>query len=162
MCGTTTGGRQECWWDCQVQVIEGLWRPGEYRSYLENIDCLEDCFTPGHCLRSLLDDLRSAGGICKDSFINIVYPDWLPVSNKSCEVDQGFFLKKGLCSQKTENLLRNQKNCIHPLWSSKTEIFRSINSLIWSLCTGDTFLEFNTPTPLERNKKHKGRFLKKS
>ena len=161
MCGITTGGTHECWWDCQINIIEGLLRPGDYRSYIENVECLEDCYTPGHCLRSLLDDLRSAQGICKDSYIDNRFPGWLPISNISCEfeADSFFLLKKGLCSEKTENLLRNQENCIHPLYSGPIEILRTTTNLVWSLCTGDTFLEFNTPTPIDRKRKHKEKYF---
>ena len=68
-----------------------------------------------------------------------------PISDKPCEFEQGQFLSKGLCSPKTENLLRNRNDCINPIWSGKEEILKTLNNLILSLCEVSTWLEFNNP-----------------
>lgn len=151
MCGTTTGGRQECWWDCQrfIAAERQFSSPGQYSSLITNLDCLDDCYAPNRCVNSLLDDYKAAGGICKGSFLDIYNPGLFPISEKSCELD-GFILKTGLCSTKTKRLLRNRKSCINPLWSGKVEILRTVSSLILSLCEDNIWIEFLNPGKRKR------------
>ena len=63
MCGITTGGQEECYFDCtehQGVVKEGfLWQP-------DDLNCLLDCFSQDrggetYCLTSLLRDLLAQG-----------------------------------------------------------------------------------------------------
>ena len=150
MCGITTGGREECWWDCQIFITGANARPGEYSSIFNNLDCLEDCPTPNGCLNSLLEDYRAAGGICRDSFLDTTYPGLYPVSDTSCKIEEGI-ISKGLCSARTQKLLANRKNCINPLFSEKIEILRTVNDVIQSLCNDTTWLEFNNPGKKKRN-----------
>ena len=62
-CGLTTGGREECWWDCQIEYVQD---PGPRRGFYQFITnplCLSDCYPPGHCLSSLLADYEAQGRV---------------------------------------------------------------------------------------------------
>ena len=154
MCGITTGGSQECWWDCQPFIVGGSPRPGEYRSYFRNLECLEDCYTPNRCINSLLDDYEAAGGICKGSFLDIAHPGLFPTSDMPCELN-GSNVMTGLCSPRTRRLLRNRKNCINPLWSGKVEILRTVSRLTQSLCEVNTWIALNMPGKRKRKYERK-------
>ena len=79
-CGLTTGGREECWWTCDMQNFEDPLRVAKYFQFITDPTCLEDCYPEGHCLSSLLADFRSAGGICAGSFADLQYPGLFPGS----------------------------------------------------------------------------------
>lgn len=170
MCGLVTGGSEECWWDCHTQIREFTWRPGnglEWLVYISNPSCLEDCYPPDHCLSSLLADYKTAGGVCKGSFLDIRFPGLYPVSELPCELyeDDDFYydfeIRTGLCSQQTEELLLHQENCIHPLASQTFDIWQTTDSLIYSLCTADTYIDWE-PEPLtQRSVKGQNRNKKK-
>ena len=111
-------------------------------------------------LSHLLQDYKAAGGICKGSFLDTHYNDigiW-NISETDCEFYEeddyyyAYDIKTGLCSEKTEMLLLDQKNCIHPLWSSKFEITRTIDSLIFSLCEESVYFGF-WPEPITTNER---------
>ena len=141
-CGLTTGGRAECWWDCQIQRLENPENPEQFFEFITNLPCLEDCYPPDHCLSSLLADYKAAGGICKGSFLDVNYPGLYNTSQDDCLLLQVDGLQtaiiSGLCSEKTRELLVDQENCIRPLWSQKFSIFWTSNSLVQSLCDFET------------------------
>ena len=126
--------------------------------FITNPACLDDCYPPDHCLSHLIEDYKAAGGICKGSFLDTHYNNngiW-NISDKPCELyeegddyyyDNYYGIKTGLCSEKTEMLLLDQKNCVHPLYSQKYEILLTIDSLIYSLCTEQVYWGF-WPEPL--------------
>ena len=156
MCGLITGGSEECWWYCNTEIRELTWNPGEeleWLVFITNPSCLEDCYPPDHCLSSLLADYKAAGGVCKGSFLEIKFPGLYPVSDKPCELyqDDDFYydyeVQTGLCSQQTEELLLNQENCIYPLNSQTFDIWQTTDFLIYSLCTADTYINWE-PEPL--------------
>ena len=39
MCGVTTGGRDDCFWDCEINGFAG-----GNGAFITNPECLEDCF----------------------------------------------------------------------------------------------------------------------
>ena len=57
MCGITTGGKEECEWDCEVAFGESL--IGIVFTKFTNPQCLRDCFPSSHCVNNFLDDLSS-------------------------------------------------------------------------------------------------------
>ena len=133
----------ECWGDCKIVRIQDHGEPEHVRSYITNPACLDDCFPPNHCVSHLLQDFKVAGGICNGSLIDTQYNSngiW-SVSDKHCELFEEdddhnpWDIKTGLCSEKTESLLLDQKKCIHPIFSQKPVIFSTINILMKSLCT---------------------------
>jgi len=85
--------------------------------------------------------LLTPGGlpISWDSFLDKLWPGLFPVSERSCELfgtDYPFSetdVKRGLCSERTKELLTEQENCIRPLWNQKTSIFNTANGLIRSI-----------------------------
>ena len=52
MCGVTTGGKEECDWDCNVELGTLVLQEQQ----IINPECLEDCFEKTHCVRRLLED----------------------------------------------------------------------------------------------------------
>ena len=43
MCGVTTGGKEECYWDCNI-ITTPL--PSTFEKIITNPQCIEDCFQP--------------------------------------------------------------------------------------------------------------------
>ena len=149
-CGLTTGGREECWWDCAFQLYEEP-NPGAFVDYITNIDCLADCYPPDHCLNSILADLRAAGGVCQDSWLDLLFPELFSTSALPCEfhVPDGFFfptdIRAGLCSEQTKRLIEDHENCGAPLLGEKFAIARIVNDVVYSLCDFDTWVDFIKP-----------------
>ena len=56
MCGVTTGGREECWWDCEIITYSTL-----SDQFAKNIECLKDCFAADHCVNKLIEDIEASG-----------------------------------------------------------------------------------------------------
>ena len=145
MCGLTTGGREECWWSCTIRRAEHQSNPGLVFQFIVNPSCLAQCFPPDHCLNSLLEDYQTAGGVCSGSYLDRFYPELYPVSDQSCELHdppEDSHVKRGLCSNRTEELLRDQESCIQPIWRQKSTIYSTISYIIRSLCQQDIFNDF--------------------
>ena len=59
MCGITTGGKEECFWDCDIIILEeestvvNVFETGQR---ISNPECLKDCFEETPCVGMLLDD----------------------------------------------------------------------------------------------------------
>ena len=62
-------------------------------------------------------------------------------------------MKTGLCSNQTEELLKDQENCIQPVWSQDTKIKNTIQLLVNNMCKQyNTYPEENfVPTPVGNN-----------
>ena len=128
----------QCWSDCELK-----------NNYLTNPACLLDCFPPHHCVSSLLLDFAGAGGVCRGSFTSRYFSALWPTSHRSCsfltETDRQFTarddyqIKEGICSAKTEALLLDQENCILPLYEEASSVLLSLQTLIWSSCSWQTF-----------------------
>ena len=115
--------------------------------------CLADCFPTDHCLSSLLADYQAAGGICRGSYLDIGV---LPVSDQTCEFEYDIFNRPrpvtGLCSERTQNLLRDKENCAIQILSQKSRMYWTVLGLIFSMCERQTYLDFY-PQPLRRSEK---------
>ena len=150
----TTGGQEECWWqDCY-----------EYIDFILPPTCLSDCYPADHCLSSLLADYQAAGGVCPGSYLDVVYPGLFQVSDqlggydqygvwRGCEIDN-IFVMRGLCSETTKELLRDQENCVIPIFSQKLSILRTTRELIRSMCDEQAYDDF-WPAPLDRRSEEK-------
>ena len=66
----------------------------------------------------------------------------------TCEMD-GLYVERGLCSDRTKELLRDQETCVIPMWSQKYNIYYTTVELIRSMCENQTLQDFR-PAPLER------------
>ena len=136
-CGIVTGGREECWWKCDMQTVEET-------TFLMPPTCMADCFPADHCLSSLLADYQAIGGICRGSSLDVNYPGLLPVSDQPCEFYdpeecgctwndyqnglctweeyiaadctwwRDYHVKRGLCSNRTKELLSDRQSCNVP------------------------------------------------
>ena len=58
MCGKTTGGQDECTWDCKI-VFSVATNPSIFNSVIkiQNPECLKDCFEDLPCVKMLLENL---------------------------------------------------------------------------------------------------------
>ena len=102
--------------------------------------CLADCFPADHCLSSLIADYQAAGGVCRGSYMANNFPEVVQVSDQDCEIDGQDI---GLCSERTKELLRDQENCVIPIWSQKRSITLTTVNLIGSMCDYQTYWDFN-------------------
>ena len=59
-----------------------------------------------------------------------------------------FDVRMGLCSERTKELLRDQENCVYPIFSQKKNIFQTTWKLIQSMCDYQTFSDFYKKAPL--------------
>ena len=142
LCGITTGGREECWWKpgCYEDIDKGFFLPP---------NCLAECYPADHCLSSLIRDYQAAGGICPNSELDVTYPGVFNVSEQSCEVDYdegaggewGWPVRE-LCSNLTKELLKDQENCIIPLYTWKQSIWNTARRLVQSMCDYQTLVDF--------------------
>ena len=99
---------------------------------LSNPFCLHDCFPPSHCLSLLVRDFSVAGGVCPGSYVDKYYSGLWPTSRRSCqylEEGDGYYdkedqyrIKTGVCSAATEMALRDQENCVKPIFSQREDI----------------------------------------
>ena len=156
--------------------------PGVWSLYITSPSCLSDCYPqPDHCLNSLLADYKAAGGVCKGSSLDTNFPGLFPTSTQDCvlardcdcpctqeEIDNqvctvdccyysNFFpdaVSTGLCSQQTRQLLVDQENCVHPLWSKHFRL--TLNQIVYSMCDFETWYFFY-PEPLVGRSKGKKR-----
>ena len=104
ICGVTSGGREECDWDCQpldlntntnidqdflgvITIFSEIFF-GLPERIFTNPQCLEDCFPEDHCLNTLINDFTSAGGICEGNIFdlgilpttnNCTFFDWVTI-----------------------------------------------------------------------------------
>ena len=67
------------------------------------------------------------------------------MSEQPCELHnppEDCHVRSGLCSGATEELLRDQENCVHPIWRQKSNIYSTVSYLVRSLCRQETFNNF--------------------
>ena len=101
--------------------------------------CLENCPIP--CIQSLIEDYKKAGGVCPGSSY-YEYPD---SDTQTCVFDGvdavSTIIQQGLCSEATESLLREEE-CITYVFNNKLEVWRTIDNLVLSMCSRDTWDAF--------------------
>merc|ERR1711892_1387169 len=74
MCGITTNGKEECFFDCFV-VPANITITGYQYHVVTDPACLQDCFSkdpgsPSYCMHSLLEDVLSKGMCITDTYLN--------------------------------------------------------------------------------------------
>ena len=124
-CGITTGGEENCEWDCI---------PTPFGGYYINPECLIDCFDENHCAFKALKDYEAAGGICKES--NLTYfGRFLPTTTTKCEyVKYGFFqiTSRGIFSQATLDLLMQNETCIYDVYKKSVKMYSTFQILMFT------------------------------
>ena len=154
MCGITTGGREECDWDCEVKSIGGS-------VVIGNPECFDDCFPRDSGISMFIEDYKAAGGICVETGIWPVATnaedlceegsgeeydydddyDYYDYSGSGSENDGdyeacqsfGSFRIKGICREETENALMKKETYLQSV--GRPELYGSLNSLIYRSCT---------------------------
>ena len=110
--------------------------------WLYPFDCLDNCVP---CLNSLVADYQAAGGVCSGSVLESILPDLYlylyQVSDQEC-VMSGNNVMRGLCSETTLELLRDQENCVDPIWTGKYEVYWTASWLMRTLCDEQTYWNF--------------------
>ena len=131
MCGVTTGGSDNCEWDC-IPLGGGFY---------SNPECILDCFPKGHCVEKLLQDYLSVGGICGESSFGDQIKEILPTSSKDCEyitipigennVPHNFTIS-GILKKETLDALYENENCIYDVHRKSSSVYGTISILVYT------------------------------
>jgi len=138
MCGITTGGKAECYFDC---ISTSSLKEPSVR-LIKNLTCLEDCFDDPlgkKCLRGLVQDVKDKGVCNLGSETGINPGAGVYESNKT---DCGQYspdplepnISKGTCSNKTEEVLQESK-CRDYILQQPPIITNTATELISSACS---------------------------
>ena len=130
LCGITTGGRENCEWDCEtVHYADLIYR---------NPKCFLDCFEKDHCVTKILLDYIEAGGLCKrNSFHNQFdnrNDDILP-KTVDCEtktIDGVIYTTKGIFRQETLESIYENETCIFDVHRASPAIFNTVSYLVYT------------------------------
>jgi len=124
MCGVTTGGKEECYFDCTVVSTIGSGQ------LIENLPCLQDCFLtgPDSCLTSLLNDVIN-NGICNLPLGPGIYPFG------ECVIS-GSTIISGTCTDTTGDLLKTEE-CRRVVFEQQSFVWATLLELIYNSCTDD-------------------------
>ena len=96
-----------------------------------------------------------SGGICRGSYLDVTYPGLYPVSNQTCELyNSNYYVRTGLCSERTMELFEDQGNCVQPIYKDRTSIYYTTRNLIVSLCNISTYLGF-WPSPIDDDRNNR-------
>ena len=131
MCGLTTGGSENCEWDC-IPLGGGFY---------SNPECLLDCFPEGHCVDKLLKDYLTVGGICAESSFGDQIKDILPAASKDCEyitipigennVPHNFTIN-GILKKETLEALYENETCIFDVHRKSSAVYGTISILVYT------------------------------
>ena len=170
MCGITTGGREDCFWDCEVEstgVGKGL--------LLTPPECLLDCFSKVYftsvryqncltiyfqnsCFYHLIKDFKKKG-ICNGFDNPANFPtSWCKTKPKFVNLGiNSFGLPKfktiinGVCSKRTEKLLQ-RKECEFVLNQQSNIIYKSLLFLLLSMCRSEIYKQWNIFPPTQTSR----------
>ena len=137
-CGLTTGGQEECYWDCQRFYL-AVYLQG---TVAQNPECVADCFPEDHCAFSLLEDYSTAGGICAEGLFqyDAEIPNPWPLSSTSCTaVNTPPTLTGGLCRPQTEAKLLMDDDCLSTISQMPSIIYYTIFNLVLNMCNDNVF-----------------------
>ena len=141
VCGITTGGEENCEWDCI-----------SFLGFYKNPECLIDCFDENHCAFKALKDYESAGGICGGSdfgqYVQIL--QILPTTTKQCEyvtvmkiIDSvnvnRTYTSRGIFTQATLDLLIQNETCIYDVHRKSPLVFNTLELLMFSSSNLEVF-----------------------
>ena len=161
---------EPCWSTCDIklQPIPGY---VEVSPYITNPSCLTKCYPAKSFVSSLLADYQNAGGICPDTWLDQKFPGLFPVSSQSCEREPdpcgGSFLKNGVCSDRTKQLLCSEQNTYQKLKNMteqiranctlKQSIINTVERLTSAMCGKDlpSLVAYDSHPCFFENKKKK-------
>ena len=146
MCGITTGGQDECWWDCIIISAQQV-----YGQAVTNPECLRDCFlnttiSEDDCFALLIEDVTSKG-TCKtgDNPAEVLNIWGFSELGNNCDLverpapdyggDSTFMnIISGTCSSETEESLK-ATSCIKFLEKQPEIVKNTIELLIQYSCS---------------------------
>ena len=127
LCGITTGGNENCEWDCEPFYFA---TPLYY-----NPECFIDCFEEGHCARKILNDYINANGICFNSF-NEVFGDILPrTNNTNCQtttINGVTYTTDGIFSDDTLASIYENETCIFDIHRKSVSLFNTVTYIVYT------------------------------
>jgi len=137
MCGMTTGGKAECYFDCETTYNR---RTPSIR-LIKDLNCLNDCFKTEiekKCLRGLIDDVQEKG-VCNLSSNNGIDPGSgvYEVSENCAQYSQNPLvpnISSGTCKVTTEKNLKKEE-CRQIVLQQPAIILNTVTELINSACT---------------------------
>ena len=94
------------------------------------------------CIKSLIADYKSAGGVCPSN--GYLQCEYSITDTQTCDVfgyDQwgSAIIQRGVCSEETERLLLEEE-CFNYLKNNKYQVWLTIQRLVETMCTYDTWL----------------------
>ena len=156
MCGKTTGGMEECIWDCErlnfefnSTTVESVVSSVLTGVTFKNPLCLEDCFDQDHCVTKLFEDYKVAGGVCDGAAVIEGVEDYEFAEEGTCIVFPGpevysNVIVKGICSEETEAALMDPK-CIYDAGSRGPTYWETLWRLITLTCRSEVGLKWFNP-----------------
>lgn len=145
MCGLTTGGKEECIWDCErlnfvatasnvTSTVSSVLSGVTFKNPL----CLEDCFARDHCITRLFTDFKNAGGVCDGASVIEGVEEYTFAPEGTCILRPGpeiysNIILKGICLPETEAALLDPK-CIYDAGSRGPTYWETLWRLITLSC----------------------------
>ena len=126
LCGITTGGRENCEWDCE---------PDYYAEVIyENPRCFMDCFDEDHCVTNILLDYIEAGGLCKGSSFHEQFDRVLPIV-VDCELEtigDVTYTTNGIFRRETLESIYENETCIFDVHRASPRIFNTVTYIVYT------------------------------
>ena len=142
MCGITTGGQDECWWDCAI-----ISAPEVSGQAVTNPECLRDCFSntmsedDSSCFSLLIEDVTSKG-TCKtgDNPAEVLNIWGINELGNDCDLAGGdpSSITSGTCSKETEESLK-ATSCIEFLEKQPEIVKNTLELLIQYSCSKELY-----------------------
>ena len=127
LCGITTGGRENCEWDCE---------PDQYADVIyKNPRCFLDCFEENHCVTKILLDYSEAGGLCKNEDQHEKFENILNDKLVECETENfggDTYTTKGIFRQETLESIYENETCIFDVHRASPAIFNTVTYLVYT------------------------------
>ena len=159
MCGVTTGGSEDCFWECNIEQIGNTNIP-----FITPPECLLNCFPEvcniyctlmqknhfhtifqDNCFHHLIQDYLKTG-ICEGTPDPVYNPLNYPTSSCKTKFQNAITkIKEGVCSEETEKLLTLRNECAFVLQQQSTLIYNKLVFLMTSMCktkVTDQLLQF--------------------
>lgn len=131
-CGLTTGGSENCEWDCEHDYYAV--------AYYAPPECMLDCFEDNTCGKKAIQEYIDVGGVCHESSAYNLFPSYYHNQlNAECQyatLDVNgtlmlTFTTVGIFSQETLSLL-NEDECIRDVYKKSPKL---ANTFAWLVYT---------------------------
>ena len=139
VCGLTTGGNENCEWDCTNKYY-GV-------PYYPQPECFIDCFEDNHCGKKAIQEYIDAGGLCGGSSSYNLFENYGNISpNVECQYietidDNGktlTFTTVGIFSEETLALLKEDQ-CILDVYKKSPKLSNTFAYLIYTSSDLETY-----------------------